>query len=103
MTIPKDRYLDETTTGELGNATTSPKARVSYTAAYFDADDRETAAVAVGTNGGTAYTRPSSVPSASDTVLVSLTNYNGAGWVDSTTDPRGLVAKNLYDALGRTT
>ena len=33
----------------------------------------------VGTNGGTAWTRPS-VPTASDTVLVTSYNYNAAGW-----------------------
>ena len=53
---------DETATGALGNATTTPKARVSYAANYYDAANRLTAAVDVGTNGGSSYTRPSSAP-----------------------------------------
>ena len=36
-------------TGALGNASTAPKARVSYTASYFDKGNRLTAAVDVGT------------------------------------------------------
>jgi len=40
MVITKDRFHDETATGELGNATTAPKARVSYTTAYYDAVNR---------------------------------------------------------------
>src|SRR5262249_51000406 len=91
LTIAKERFHDETATGELGNATTAPKARVYYAAAYYDAADRLTASVSVGTNGGSAYTRPSSVPSRSDTVLVVDYGYNSAGWAETTTDPRGIV------------
>src|SRR5262249_11278327 len=36
LTITKDRFHDETATGELGNSTTTPKARVSYLAMYYD-------------------------------------------------------------------
>src|SRR5262249_1761404 len=103
LTIGKERFHDETATGELGDAATAPKARVSYAAAYYDLADRLTDAVNVGTNGGSAYTRPSSVPSRSDTVLVSSLGYNSAGWVESSTDPRGIVSKQYYDNLGRTT
>ena len=55
----------------------------------------------VGTNGGTAWTRPGSVPTASDTVLVSSVGYNAAGWQDTATDPKGRVGTTSYDALGR--
>jgi RHS repeat-associated protein len=103
LTITRQRNHDESATGSLGNATTSPKARVSYVAAYYDAANRLTATVDVGTNGGSAYSRPSSVPSASDTVLVVSYGYNNAGWVSAVTDPRGLVATTSYDNLGRTT
>src|SRR5262249_19549199 len=102
-TITKDRFHDETATGELGDATTAPKARVSYVAMYYDAADRLMATVKVGTNGGSAYTRPSSVPSRSDTALVTDQTYNAAGAVEAVTDPRGLLAKTFYDALGRKT
>jgi RHS repeat-associated protein len=103
LTITKDRFHDETATGELGNATTAPKARVSYAALYYDAANRRTAAVDVGTNGGSTYTRPSGVPSRSDTVLVTDQTYNAAGWVETVTDPRGIAGKVYYDNLGRVT
>ena len=77
---------------------------MSYAAAYYDAADRPTAEVDVGTNGGTAYTRPpSSAPSPSDTALVTGMTYNAAGWLSSVTDPRGIVTQTGYDNLGRTT
>ena len=57
----------------LGNATTTPKARVYYVAGYYDASNLPTATADVGTNGGSSYTRPSSVPSRSDTVGRSTT------------------------------
>src|SRR5262249_9795979 len=51
-------------------------ARVSYTGNYYDAPSgRLTATVDVGTNGGTAWARPGSVPSRSDTVLVTSYSY----------------------------
>jgi RHS repeat-associated protein len=99
----RERNHDETATGALGNETTTPKARVSYTASYYDLANRLTATVDVGTNGGSAYTRPSSVPSGSDTVLVTSDSYTSAGFIDSITDPRGLVTKHYYDNLGRET
>ena len=68
---------------------------------YYDPADRLTDSVNVGTNGGTAWTRPSTVPTGSDTVLVSHTDYNSAGWVLDTVDPRGIKAGTFYDLLGR--
>jgi len=38
-----------------------------------------------------------------NTVLVTSTAYTAAGWVDTVTDPRGLVTKTFEDNLGRTT
>jgi RHS repeat-associated protein len=103
LVTDRERNHDETTTGALGNPTTAPKARVSYTASYYDLANRLTGSVDVGTNGGTAWTRPSSVPTASDTVLVTLTGYNAAGWVNSVTDPRAIVEQKSYDNLGELT
>src|SRR5262249_25261240 len=40
LQIDRERTHDETTTGALGNATTAPKARVSYVASYYDAANR---------------------------------------------------------------
>ena len=59
--------------------------------------------VNVGTNGGSAWTRPSSVPSPSATVLVTTTAYNAAGFVDNQVDAAGEETKYSQDALGRTT
>ena len=57
----------------------------------------------VGTNGGTAWTRPSTPPTPSATALATTYGYNAAGWVQDVTDPLGLDTRTLYDALGRTT
>ena len=99
------RQRDHNTTqaGALGNETTSPEARVSYVASYYDAADRLVDTVNVGTNGGTAYTRPGTVPAGSATVLVTALSYNSAGWVQDTTDPAGLDSRSYYDALDRVT
>jgi RHS repeat-associated protein len=102
LATTRQRFHDATATGALADPNTDPKARVSYAPAYFDAADRRTADVDVGTNGGTAYARPPAVPPRSETVLVTSYAYNAAGWVQDTTDPRGVDARTLYDALGRT-
>jgi RHS repeat-associated protein len=99
----RERFHNETATGALGNPTTAPKARDSYLAYYFDLANRLTATVNVGTNGGTAYTRPSTVPSSSATVLVTTDSYNAAGWIQDVVDPRGLDYRTYYDNLGRVT
>jgi RHS repeat-associated protein len=57
----------------------------------------------VGTNGGTAWTRPTSPDASDDTHLVTMTTYNAQGLADTVTDPRGIIAKTVYDLLGRTT
>jgi RHS repeat-associated protein len=103
LTTDRERFHNETATGALGNATTAPKARVSYAAAYYDLANRLTATVSVGTNGGSAWTRPSTAPSSSSTVLVTTDSYNAAGWVQDVVDPRGLDLRTSYDNLGRKT
>jgi RHS repeat-associated protein len=85
------------------SAPPAPPARVSSAAAYYDAAGRLTAAVAVGTNGGAAWTRPGTVPSRSDTALVTSYAYDAAGRLATVTDPRGITGQTYYDALGRTT
>jgi YD repeat-containing protein len=99
----RERFHDETDTGALGRPTSGVNARVSFAAMYYDAIDRKTADVNVGTNGGSAYTRPGTVPSRSDTVLVTDYQYNAAGWLETTTDPKALVAKQFYNLAGWTT
>jgi RHS repeat-associated protein len=90
----------DTSTGSLS----ANNSRTSYSTDYYDAGNRVIAAVDVGTNGGSAYTRPSTAPSAStDTLLLTLYGYNSAGEMESVTDPMGIVSKTFYDALGRQT
>jgi RHS repeat-associated protein len=102
--IGRQRFHDETRLGALGdpNSTDQAKARAFYVASYYDAANRLTDRVDVGTNGGTPYLRPDSVPPGSDTVLVTHTDYDTAGRVAAVTDPRGLVTGTTYDLLGRT-
>jgi RHS repeat-associated protein len=100
----RQRFHDETQHGELGIPTSAnqAKARAAYLVSYYDAANRLTDRVDVGTNGGTVYVRPDSVPAGSDTVLVTHTDYDSAGRVRAVTDPRGLVTRTTYDLLGRT-
>ena len=104
-TISKQRFDNDatTSTGDLGGPSSGVNARVYYSANYYDAANRATDSVNVGTNGGPSWTRPSSVPSRSDTVLVNHTDYDPAGRVLDTIDPRGIEAARYYDLLGRTT
>jgi RHS repeat-associated protein len=102
-TTNRQRFDDATATGALGTPTSGTHARDYFTATYYDASDRVVAQVDVGTNGGTAYVRPASPPARSDSVLVTSYEYNGAGWVEDTVDPRGIDTRTEYDGLGRTT
>ena len=103
--VNRDRFHDNGSgdTGVLGTPTTGNKARVSYQALYYDKANRVTDSVNVGTNGGSSYTRPGSVPSRSNTVLVNSYAYDAAGRLETVTDPRSVVSKTTYDMLGRTT
>ena len=75
-TVESDRFDSATGTGALGTPTTGVSARVYYTGYYYDLAGRLIASVDVGTNGGTAWTMPGSVPSRSSTVLVTSTSYS---------------------------
>jgi RHS repeat-associated protein len=88
-----------TATGTL----TSADARISYGGSWFDAADRDIADENVGTNGGTAWTRPSSPDSSDATHLVTTYGYDAAGNQDTVTDPAGIVTQTYFDALGRQT
>lgn len=92
-------YSSALTSQQLANQ--RPPARVSYSAAYYDAADRMTDQVDVGTNGGSAYARPSSVPTVSDTVLVTHTDYDDSGNPTTITDPRNQKTHTMFDMLGR--
>lgn len=101
----KQRYDTDTTTttGDLGSPSSGLFARDYYTAYYYDASDRPTAVVDAGTDGGSVYSRPSSVPTGSPTLLVTQTAYNVQGLPYQVTDPRGIITLTTYDMLGRAT
>lgn len=101
FTISRDRFHDETGTGALDTPTSGVHARVSYSGAYYDLADRLIATVDVGTNGGSAYSLPSPIPSSSNTRLVTTYSYDDAGRVEDVVDPIGVVTRTTYDAMGR--
>ena len=75
--MTSDRFDTATGTGALGTPTTGIAARVQLLVGYYyDLAGRPIATVDVGTNGGTAWTMPGSVPSRSSTVLVTSTSYS---------------------------
>jgi RHS repeat-associated protein len=90
-------------TGELKNPTTEPKARVSYLAHWPDGIGRTVAVANYGTNGGTAPTRPATVPARSDTILVTTTEFNARGEAYRTIDPAGRDDRLVFDHAGRQT
>ncbi|MDR1818273.1 MAG: hypothetical protein LBR07_08955 [Puniceicoccales bacterium] len=101
------RYLrfhdaSSTATGELnGPGGASPRARVYHAFFYPNAVGQVIATANYGTNGGTVPSRPDTIPSQSDNVLVSLQSYDSAGNVFETTDPDGKVKHYEYDAQKR--
>ncbi|MEJ7594318.1 MAG: hypothetical protein WKF77_22505 [Planctomycetaceae bacterium] len=89
--------------GALQNPSATPKARVTYTAMYPDALGRTIATANYGTNGGTALSRSSTIPTRSDNVLVTSTVFSSAGNVQSSKDPMAIETRFEQDAVGRET
>jgi YD repeat-containing protein len=78
--------------------------RAQITASWFDRFGRVTDIAQYGDNAGSNLDRDGlSVPSRSDTVLITSTTYGTDGEVLTMTDPRGLVARTERDDAGRTT
>jgi hypothetical protein len=99
--ISYDR-LNDASTSTTG-ALTSSIARLSYTASWFDGINRTIASANYGAMTGT-FTRPSTPPSSSSTVLVNKTSYDtSSGRVSQTIDPLGYITQMGYDDAGRTT
>jgi RHS repeat-associated protein len=103
QTTRRQRYHNApaSQTGALGDASTDPKARVTYSAQWHDAIGREIATGNYGTNGGAAFVRPNTIPERSDTVLVTTIGYNDAGEAFQTIDPAGREDRQFFDAAGR--
>jgi RHS repeat-associated protein len=109
--VSRDRFHNDATNnatiiglGDLQNSATNPMARVSYQSFYYDAGNRQTDSAFWGTLGGAGTSAISlTAPARSGTVLVSSIGYNSSGWIDTTTDAKGLVNKSYYDMMGRKT
>jgi len=79
--------------------------RASISATWYEADlDRLQATVQFGTYGGATFDRDGmSLPTRSDTALVTSRTYDTDGHVLEVTDPMGRVSRTELDDLGRTT
>ena len=91
-------------TDELLLTAANLKGRVQITGSWYDALERLADRVEFGTYGGSNFDRDGlSVPARSDTALRWTNVYNTDGTPQQVTDPRALVKRTEYDALGRTT
>ncbi|TWT55957.1 RHS repeat-associated core domain-containing protein [Allorhodopirellula solitaria] len=105
QTSTRQRYHNApaSQTGVLGSPAATPNARVVYSASYPDALGRMIASAEYGTNGGTALTRSATIPSSSDTTLISQQVFDNAGRLRDTTDRAGKISRTIYDAASRQT
>ncbi len=77
--------------------------RYQSTAMWYDGAGRQIARANYGTNGGSILTRPVTVPTRSDTCLVTEMKYDtSAGRAFRTIDPVGKDHRFFFDTLGRT-
>jgi RHS repeat-associated protein len=89
-------------TSDLKVTAANVTGRVQITAMWYDALNRLTDTAQYGTNNGSDLDRSGlSLPSRSDTILISSTSYNAMGLPEDSTDPRALVARTVYDDAGR--
>lgn len=102
-TLTRSRQDDATGAGVLQDPSTQPKARLAYTAYYPDSLGRQQAVAAYGTNGGSSWTRSATIPTRSDTVLVSSNGYDSAGNTVLTSDPQATLTSFTYDKADRLT
>jgi len=97
-----ERMVSQAGTDELKIAA-APKGRYQFNAAWFDPMGRQIAEANYGTNNDTALARPATVPTRSDSVLVTETFYDadtGRGW--RTVDPASKDHRTFFGAMGRT-
>ena len=100
----RDRYHDAATTvGALDEPANQSLARTTHSAQWYDGAGRQIASADYGTNDGNPLVRPATVPTASETVLVSRTALDQLGQAIDSIDPAGRVTRTEYDGLGRMT
>jgi len=107
VSIDRMRFHDASApggnSGDLSLSPASGSARSSYQVFYYDRANRLTDSVDAGTDGGSAYSRPSTAPTdRTDIPLITHYAYNDAGEVETVTDPRAIDSKTYYDLAGRT-
>ena len=106
LTTTAQRDHDETATGRAGQRRPpTPKARVYYEADYYDAANRLTADVDVGTNGGSSlHAAVQRAHRFGHGAGDQLHLQRGRATSIRRLDPRGIVdTRTYYDALGRVT
>ncbi|MFN9132168.1 MAG: hypothetical protein ACK5XO_05725, partial [Phycisphaerales bacterium] len=106
------KHDDTTTAGALSSAPTSASVavgsingRVQVSAMYYDALDRVSDSVNLGTNGGTTFTyNATSIPARSPTEpsLRTTTNFDGHGRAWRSLDEDMIESRREYDLAGRT-
>ncbi len=107
--IASATYEREPDAAVEGLLSASPaSARAGFAFSWYDDAHRMTHSADYGTHSadghsGATPARPATPPASSDTVLVSITAYDPAGRVVSTTDPKGLVTQRHFDDLHRAT
>jgi RHS repeat-associated protein len=97
------RFHDATGTGFLQpNYGLSNPSRSYFTAMFYDAANRLTNVVDVGTFGGAIFSHPGIVPTGDDDTLVTSYYYDAAGYRSATIHPDGRTDVDVKDMLGRT-
>lgn len=98
----RERYHDQTLTGELGSPTQGIKARISQQANYFDKLNRLTASVDFGAISDPSWGSPATPPSRGADALVTTYEYNHPnGWLTDIIDPKGIRTRKTYNKLGQ--
>jgi RHS repeat-associated protein len=94
------RLNDATGTGAL-TAGTQPKARISYSAGWYDGINRSISNAAYGAISS--FTRPTTTPTRSDDILVTTIAFDDAGRMYSVVDPKAIELRTTFDDAGRKT
>jgi len=72
-------------------------------ARWYDGASRQKATADYGTNGGASFSRPTTVPTRSDTVLVSSVEFNDDSEAYKSLDPKATETRQEFDDAGRRT
>lgn len=92
--LGRQRFHNASGTGELANPTIEPRARLDHTAFYNDPVARPIAKAYYGSYGGNSFSRSSTIPSRSDTILVNTTEYT---WSQLNSGEAFLRAETIVD------